>query len=56
MQVIGLYIEEQRRSLQLPIQAARIIKGVSRGQMIAEVLDILCAHKPILPIYFNHCI
>ena len=44
-EIVVPYVEEQRRLLQLPNQAVLITKEVFRGQMTAEALDILRAHK-----------
>ena len=44
-EIVVPYVEEQRRSLQLPNQAVLIIMDVFRGQMAAEVLDTLRAHN-----------
>ena len=44
-EIVVPYVEEQRRSLQLPNQAELIIMDVFRGQTTAEVLHILGAHN-----------
>ena len=43
-EIVAPYVEEQRRSLQLPNQATIIIMNVFQCQMTVEVLDILHAH------------
>ena len=69
-EIVVPYVEEQRRLLQLPNQAVLITKEVFRGQMTAEALDILRAHKiylckaptnmthllqPLNLTVYNHC-
>ena len=44
-EIVVPYVEEQRRSLQLPNQAELTIMDVFRGQTTAEVLHILGAHN-----------
>ena len=55
-EIVAPYVEEQPKSLQLPRQAALIIMDMFRGQVAAEVLDILCKAPANMTNFFNHWI